>query len=79
MIDSTSARLRQRMKSMLVLSGTSLSSFIGRSLRCAARAGGARRIHSATSMRVKLTAVNTEVTMPISSTTAKPRTGPEPK
>ena len=29
-------------------------------------------------MRVKLTAVNTEVTMPIISTTAKPRTGPEP-
>ena len=29
MIDRTSARLRQRMKSMLVLSGTSFSSFIG--------------------------------------------------
>ena len=30
-------------------------------------------------MRVTLTAVNTEVTMPIISTTAKPRIGPEPK
>jgi hypothetical protein len=29
-------------------------------------------------MRVKVTAVNTEVAMPISSTTAKPLTGPEP-
>ncbi|MND07933.1 hypothetical protein D3C83_302430 [compost metagenome] len=30
-------------------------------------------------MRVKLTAVNTDVTMPMRSTTAKPRIGPEPK
>ena len=30
-------------------------------------------------MRVKLTAVKTDVTMPIIRTTAKPRTGPEPK
>ena len=29
-------------------------------------------------MRVKVTAVNTDVAMPISSTTAKPFTGPEP-
>ncbi len=41
--------------------------------------GRARRTQSATSMRVTLTAVNTEVMMPISSTTAKPRIGPEPK
>ena len=29
-------------------------------------------------MRVKFTAVNTDVTMPIISTTAKPRIGPDP-
>ena len=40
--------------------------------------GFSRRNHSATSIRVKVTAVNTLVTMPISSTTAKPFTGPEP-
>jgi hypothetical protein len=35
--------------------------------------------HSETIIRVKFTAVNTEVMMPISSTTANPRIGPEPK
>ena len=70
--------LRHRMKSMLVLSGTSLSSFMVSALKCAGRAGAWRGPRAATSMRVKLTAVNTEVTMPIISTTAKPRTGPDP-
>ena len=37
------------------------------------------RTQSATSIRVKFTAVNTEVMIPIISTTAKPRIGPEPK
>ena len=78
-IERTSARLRQRMKSMLVLSGTSFSRLHRRVLRYAARVGRLRRTQSATSIRVKLTAVNTEVTMPIISTTAKPRIGPEPK
>ena len=36
------------------------------------------RSHSATIIRVKTAAVNTDVAMPISSTTAKPYTGPEP-
>ncbi len=40
--------------------------------------GRFRRIQPATSMRVNSTAVNTLVAMPISSTTAKPFTGPEP-
>ncbi len=40
--------------------------------------GLARRSQPATSIRVKVTAVNTLVAMPISSTTAKPFTGPEP-
>ena len=33
----------------------------------------------ATHMRVSVTAVKTDVTMPIIRTTAKPRMGPEPK
>ena len=41
--------------------------------------GRLRLTHSATIIRVKLTAVNTDVMMPIISTTANPRIGPEPK
>ena len=51
----------------------------GRRLKYCSTRGRLRLTHSATSIRVKLTAVNTEVTMPIISTTAKPRIGPEPK
>ena len=40
--------------------------------------GRALRSHRATNMRVMVTAVNTDVTMPIVSTTAKPLIGPEP-
>ena len=41
-------------------------------------AGRLRRSQPATHMRVSVTAVNTEVTMPIISTTAKPLIGPVP-
>ena len=41
--------------------------------------GRARRTHKATIIGVRFTAVNTDVMMPISSTSAKPRIGPEPK
>ena len=41
--------------------------------------GRALRSHPATNMRVSVTPVKTEVMMPITSTTAKPFTGPEPK
>lgn len=40
---------------------------------------GRLRSQMETNIRVTVTAVKTEVTMPIISTTAKPRTGPEPK
>ena len=62
---------------MLVLSGTSFSS--ASVLRSCSTVGRRRRSHSDTNMRVTVTAVNTEVAMPIISTTAKPRIGPEPK
>ena len=77
--DSSSARLRHRMKSMLVLSGTSLRRRMALSRHIRSSRGRALRSHSATIIRVTLTAVNTDVTMPIISTTAKPRIGPEPK
>jgi hypothetical protein len=41
--------------------------------------GRLRLTHSATIQRVKVKAVNTVVTIPTASVTAKPRTGPVPR
>ncbi len=57
---------------MLVLSGTMRSGPI------LIVVGRLRRSHRTASRRVKVTAVNTLVAMPISSTMAKPLIGPEP-
>ena len=50
-----------------------------RILRAAASFGRSRRTQIATISRVSVKAVNTVVTMPMASVTAKPRTGPEPR
>ena len=63
---------------MFVLSGMSLSSFMAAIPTARCRSARLRRSQPATHIRVSVTAVNTEVTMPIISTTAKPRIGPVP-
>ena len=72
MPEKAKATFRHAMKGTVVSSGTILTP---RGISV----GRVRRSHMAISQRVSVNAVNTVVTMPMASVTAKPRIGPEPR